>query len=85
MSNVSETARLKKVFANRVRRVCKLHGIEIIYDGVPKNYAGVELVKGDAVLFADRSTNGRPLDINWERLYEELIDYGYKCRERKVA
>ena len=85
MANVSETAKRKKVFANRVSRVCKVHGIEILYDGVPKNYAGVELIKNGTVLFADRSTNGRPLNINWERLYTELVDYGYKCRERGAA
>jgi adenosylmethionine-8-amino-7-oxononanoate aminotransferase len=31
---VSEEARIKKVYANRVRRICKAHDIEIVYDGV---------------------------------------------------
>ena len=32
------TAQEKKVYYNRVRRTCKLHEIEIVYDGVPKMY-----------------------------------------------
>ena len=82
---VSEEARVKKVFANRVRRICLAHDIEIVYDGVPKNYAAVELVKNGQVLFADRSKDRKPLNIDWQRLFVEVTDYGFKCRERKVA
>jgi len=82
---VSEEARVKKVFANRVRRICLAHDIEIVYDGVPKNYAAVELVKNGQVLFADRSKDRKPLNIDWQRLFSEVTDYGFKCRERKLA
>jgi len=81
---VSEEARVKKVYANRVRRICKAHNIEIVYDGVPKNYAAVELVKNGQVMFADRAPGRRPLNIDWQRLFAEVTDYGYKCRERKI-
>ena len=82
---VSEEARVKKVYANRVRRICKAHDIEIVYDGAPKNYAAGELVKNGQVLFADRARGRRPLNIDWQRLFVEVTDYGFKCRERKVA
>ena len=72
------TAREKKIFYNRVRRTCKLHDIDIVYDGMPKAVFGVELVKDGQVMFADRSTDNMPLDINWQRLHEEMADYGYK-------
>jgi hypothetical protein len=36
------------------------------------------LVKDGQVMFADRSTDNMPLDINWQRLHEEMTDYGYK-------
>jgi hypothetical protein len=49
------TAQEKKVYYNRVRRTCKLHEIEIVYDGVPKMYCAVELVKDGSVMFADRA------------------------------
>jgi len=82
---VSEEARVKKVFANRVRRICLAHDIVIVYDCAPKNYAAVELVKNGQVLFADRSKDRKPLNIDWQRLFVEVTDYGFKCRERKVA
>ena len=71
------SAQEKKVYYNRVRRCCLKHDIEIVYDGVPKMYRAVELVKDGAVMFADRSTDRRPLDIDWKRLHEEMSDYGY--------
>ena len=58
----------KKVFYNRVRRGCLKHDIDIVYDGVPKMYRAVELVKDGSVMFAD---------IDWKRLHEELVEYGY--------
>jgi hypothetical protein len=45
---------------------------------MPKAVYGVELVKDGQVMFADRSTDNMPLDINWQRLHEEMTDYGYK-------
>jgi hypothetical protein len=72
------TAQEKKVYYNRVRRTCKLHRIEIVYDGVPKMYRAVELVKDGSVMFADRALGRKPLDIDWKRLHEEMNDYGYK-------
>ena len=71
-------AQEKKVYYNRVRRTCKLHDIEIVYDGVPKMYRAVELVKDGNVMFADRALSRKPLDIDWKRLHEEMTDYGYK-------
>ena len=68
----------KKRFYNRVRRTCKLHDIEIRYDGSPKKYRGVELLKDGQVMFADSALERKPLDINWEKLHEQLADYGYK-------
>tara|TARA_R110000751_G_scaffold47761_6_gene106806 strand:+ start:1109 stop:1396 length:288 start_codon:yes stop_codon:yes gene_type:complete len=67
----------KKVYYNRVRRTCKLHDIEIVYDGVREMYRAVELIKDGSVMFADRATTRTPLNINWKRLHEELTDYGY--------
>jgi hypothetical protein len=72
------TAAEKKVYYNRVRRTCLLHNIDIVYDGVPKMYCGVELVKDGVTVFADRATERKPLDINWKRLHQEMTDYGFK-------
>lgn len=72
------SAQAKKIFYNRVRRTCRKHNIDIVYNGMPKAVYGVELVKGGQVMFADRSKDNRPLDINWQRLHEEMTDYGYK-------
>ncbi len=71
-------AQEKKRYYNRVRRTCKLHGLDIVYDGVPKYYRSVELVKDGHTMFADRAEDHLPLDINWKRLHEEMADYGYK-------
>jgi len=49
-----------------------------VYDGVPKMYRAVELVKDGNVMFADRALSRKPLDIDWKRLHEEMTDYGYK-------
>ena len=40
-------------------------------------YRAVELVKDGNVMFADRATDRKPLDIDWKRLHEELTEYGY--------
>tara|TARA_R100000315_G_C5209554_1_gene124247 strand:- start:423 stop:662 length:240 start_codon:yes stop_codon:yes gene_type:complete len=66
----------KKRFYNRVRRTCKLHDIDINYDGVPKMIAGIELVKDGKVLCSDYANDSRPLNINWKRLHEELTEKG---------
>jgi hypothetical protein len=63
----------------------KAHDIEIVYDGVIHNYSAVELVKNGQVMFADRATGRKPLNIDWQRLFAEVTDYGFKCRERKVS
>ena len=68
----------KKVFYNRVRRTCKLHDIEIVYEGVPKAYRSACLVKDGHVMFADYAQDWRPLNIDWKRLHEEMIDYGFR-------
>ena len=73
-----DKAQQKKRFYNRVRRPCLKHNIDIVYDGVPKAVYGVELVKDGVVMFADRTNDNMPLDINWQRLHEEMTDYGYK-------
>ena len=73
------SAQDKKRYYNRVRRTCLKHNIDIVYDGMPKAVYGVELVKDGQVMFADRSTDNLPLDINWRRLHEEMVDYCYKC------
>lgn len=66
----------KKRFYNRVRRTCLKHDIDIIYDGVPKMLAGVELLKDGSVIVGDYSSNAAPLDVNWKRIHEELNDLG---------
>jgi hypothetical protein len=71
-------AQEKKRYYNRVRRTCKLHGLDIVYDGVPKFYRAVELQKDGFTMFADRADDHHPLDIDWKRLHEEMADYGYK-------
>ena len=72
------SAQDKKRYYNRVRRPCLKHNIEIRYDGVPKAVYGVQLVKDGVVMFADRTDDNMPLDINWQRLHKEMTDYGYK-------
>jgi len=67
----------KKVFYNRVRRTCKLHDIDIVYEGAPKAYRSVCLVKDGHTMFADRAQDWRPLNIDWKRLHEEMTDYGF--------
>ena len=70
------SAQDKKRYYNRVRRTCLKHNIEIQYQGVPpKTYSSVELVKDGSVMFADRSNDGRPLNIDWERLYNEMLKW----------
>jgi len=71
-------AQEKKRYYNRVRRTCKLHGLDIVYDGVPKFYRAVELQKDGSTMFADRAEDHHPLNIDWKRLHEEMTDYGYK-------
>ena len=72
------SAQAKKRYYNRVRRTCLKHNIDSVYDGVPKAVYGVELVKDGVVMFADRTDDNMPLDINWQRLHNEMTDYGYK-------
>lgn len=71
------SAAAKKRWYNKVRRRCQYYGLEIRYDGVPKNYRAVEIVhESGYVLYADRAADWRPLDIDWHRIYIEMIgDY----------
>ena len=66
----------KKRFYNRVRRTCLKHDIDIIYDGVPKMLAGVELLKNGSVIVGDYANDAQPLDVNWKRIHEDLNDLG---------
>jgi len=67
----------KKRWYNRVRRRCQFYGLYIRYDGMPKNYRAVEIVhESGYVLYADRAADNCPLNINWHRIYDEMIkDY----------
>jgi|TARA_R100001079_G_scaffold38315_1_gene19348 hypothetical protein len=71
------SAAAKKRWYNKVRRRCLFYGLDLRYLGMPKNYRAVEIVHPSGyVLYADRATDERPLDINWRRIYEEMIkDY----------
>ena len=35
--------------------------------------------------FGCASMERQPLNINWQRLFQEVTDYGFKCRERKAV
>jgi hypothetical protein len=72
------SAQAKKVFDNRVRRTCLKHGIDIVYDGMPKAVFGIKLLKDGQVMFSDRSSDSKPLNIDWQRMHEEMAEYGYK-------
>lgn len=67
----------KKRWYNKVRRRCQFYGLDIRYDGMPKNYRAVEIVhESGYVLYADRAVDFRPLSINWCRIYDEMVrDY----------
>ena len=70
------SAARKKQYYNRVRRTCRLHGLDIVFDGAPKNYRAVEIRKDGVLLFADRAQGFKPLNIDWERIHGEMADYG---------
>ncbi len=72
------SAQAKKVFYNRVRRTCLKHGIDIVYDGMPKAVFGIKLLKDGQVMFSDRSSDSKPLNIDWQRMHEEMAEHGYK-------
>ena len=72
------SAARKKQYYNRVRRTCRLHGLDIVFDGAPKNYRAVEIRKDGVLLFADRAQGFKPLNIDWERIHGEMADYGYR-------
>ena len=74
---VSNKAKMKKVFFNRVRRTCLKYDLDIEYDGAPKNYNAVYIMKDGKIMFADRREDDLPLDINWQRLHEEMFNYGF--------
>ena len=74
---ISDKAKMKKVFFNRVRRTCLKYDLDIEYDGVPKNYNAVFITKDGKVIFADRREDNAPLDIDWQRIHEQMFDYGF--------
>jgi|TARA_E500000318_G_scaffold109703_1_gene123300 hypothetical protein len=74
---ISDKAKMKKVFFNRVRRTCLKYDLDIEYDGVPKNYNAVFIMKDGKVIFADRREDNAPLDIDWQRIHEQMFDYGF--------
>jgi len=74
---ISDKAKMKKVFFNRVRRTCLKYDLDIEYDGVPKNYNAVFIMKDGKVIFADRREDDTPLDIDWQRIHEQMFDYGF--------
>jgi hypothetical protein len=74
---ISDKAKMKKVFFNRVRRTCLKYDLDIEYDGVPKNYNAVFIMKDGKVIFADRREDDAPLDIDWQRIHEQMFDYGF--------
>lgn len=78
MNDQGAGAQAKKVFYNRVRRTCLKHGIDIVYDGMPKAVFGIKLLKDGRVMFSDRSSDSKPLNIDWQRMHEEMAEYGYK-------
>ena len=61
-----------------MRRTCLKHGIDIVYDGMPKAVFGIKLLKDGQVMFSDRSSDSKPLNIDWQRMHEEMAEYGYK-------
>jgi len=78
MNDQGAGAQAKKVFYNRVRRTCLKHGIDIVYDGMPKAVFGIKLLKDGQVMFSDWSSDSKPLNIDWQRMHEEMAEYGYK-------
>ena len=71
------SAALKKVFYNRVRRTCRKHDIDIQLEGAPKNYRSVQLLKDGQLLLGDYAQGRAPLNIDWQRLHDELTKYGF--------
>jgi|TARA_R100000664_G_C2721691_1_gene114968 hypothetical protein len=67
----------KKRFYNRVRRTCLKHDIDIELDGAPRNWRSVQLLKDGQLLLGDYAEGRRPLDIDWQRMHEELTKYGF--------
>mgnify|MGYP003645251277 FL=1 len=75
--NMSAAAE-KKVFYNRVRRTCLLHDLEIVYDGVPKMYAGVDIrLKPDIIVACQYAKDSKPLNIDWKKLHGDLSAIGF--------
>lgn len=74
----SKKAILKKVFYNRVRRCCRKHGLDLVFDGEHRNYRAVQLLKDGQLLFGDYATDLNPLDIDWKKIHEGLVAYGFR-------
>ena len=73
-AKLSKRSLEKKKYYNRIRRCCTKHKIEIRYYGTLKSFTGVELVKDGKILADDWDKNYEALDINWQRIYEELME-----------
>ena len=67
----------KKRFYNRVRRTCLKYDIDIALEGAPRNWRSVQLIKDGQLLLGDYAEGRLPLDIDWQRMHDELTKYGF--------
>ena len=79
-TGVSEKARLKKVYYNRVRRLCKKNNIEIVMIGSPKNWTEVRFMRNESwkVASMKSKTKLENWTPDWKVAYEGLKKFGWK-------
>ena len=80
-TGVSEKARLKKLYYNRVRRLCKKNGIKIVMNGKPKNWTSVSFYRVDPLRRVAKmtpKTNKDNWTPDWKVAYESLKRFGWK-------
>ena len=79
-TGVSERARLKKVYYNRVRRLCKKNNIEIVMIGSPKNWTEVRFMRNESwkVASMKSKTKLETWTPDWKVAYEGLKKFGWK-------
>jgi len=80
-TGVSERARLKKLYYNRTRRLCKKNGIKIVMNGKPKNWTSVSFYRVDPFRRVAKMTPKRNKDNwapDWKVAYESLKRFGWK-------
>ena len=80
-TGVSEKARLKKLYYNRVRRLCKKNGIKILMNGKPKNWTSVSFYRVDPLRRVAKMTPKTNKDNwapDWKVAYESLKRFGWK-------